>query len=313
MGFDDAIKTEVSAGFILPQARSIESIDIKSSSASVCGCRVLLVCTKVKVDTTFGPASVGRTAAFTDPFAQSDTKSIQPLRYRIRFSPSLVLCTDAAAGGMTADDLPTQLPLSTPFETGSSHDTFDTSAPFLDGFARELLNESSLASGLDGDLFKGLPQPAFPASPGGYGFPQVRTTAQEFAATTTAAEGTAHAPAVKFGQHFMSFTVFVHGRADACSRRITRRGGTGVADACLPTNSRYSERRRCRSTAGCRLWTATSTGPGNAAAAAAQQRQLRQLGGCDAGGRARSEHPSQWRRRRPLPTSEQPQSADQLG
>lgn len=55
-----------------------------------------------------------------------------------------------------------------PFQPGATSAALDgladSSQPFLDGFAQELLQgQGSLP--LSGDLFAGLPQPAFPASP----------------------------------------------------------------------------------------------------------------------------------------------------
>lgn len=55
-----------------------------------------------------------------------------------------------------------------PFDSGPASAGFGTFGdgpqPFLDGFARELLQSQESLS-LNGDLFAGLPQPAFPASP----------------------------------------------------------------------------------------------------------------------------------------------------
>ncbi len=57
---------------------------------------------------------------------------------------------------------------SSPFDSGPASAGFGTFGDgpqqFLDGFARELLQSQESLS-LNGDLFAGLPQPAFPASP----------------------------------------------------------------------------------------------------------------------------------------------------
>lgn len=57
---------------------------------------------------------------------------------------------------------------SSPFDSGPASAGFgafgDGPQPFLDGFARELLQSQESLS-LNGDLFAGLPQPTFPASP----------------------------------------------------------------------------------------------------------------------------------------------------
>lgn len=57
---------------------------------------------------------------------------------------------------------------SSPFDSGPASAGFgafgDGPQPFLDGFARELL-QSQASLSLNGDLFAGLPQPTFPASP----------------------------------------------------------------------------------------------------------------------------------------------------